>query len=748
MKIPYFCCIGAELKRYAQDFDFMNQVYLYKVPTDDSIDEVLSEDYFKAISNSVLQDDIIYIYEASAKTLHECRFDKQNGHITAVPLASDETLTGAVTSIIHDNLTPNKLLKSDENGKVAASEFSENDFVKVDGSSIMTGPLKMRSSISFKCAIAPSWDGVGFYKLNDNDSLTLMASMETTDGLCPATNNTYNLGKASHKWKDAYIARVITAIINNGSDIAVPVTNTPDTLALKSQVDLAANSGSQLYTTGVWYAKMYAASTVPTGAEYNGRNYADFSQVDNDNNPIIVIYEGQSGAWVETDRITPPAEYNGYVTITSKIWDIAEQTDQQGGEVLWSYNQKTFTPYPKIVSLLNQANTDLSNLTDTGANIANWSNNVTNCITEIPQDINLGLNAGTLTLKAGSKVYFPNGSGVFDTTTIANDLTATNQNNGTYMVFLTGPGGTLMLRNITLCYSGTTAPTPVQQYSAWYDTANNIMKYTGIYTTWSAGASLPIALVTVSGGEISSIDQVFNGFGYIGKTVFALPGVKGLSPDGRNADGTLKNNPVALQTVLTYTGSSTSDDVWLLHNTYIGHMRKQNLKYDAENNVNINAYGAIQVLCPFASSVTNAGVISNFKTKPAFHAVDYNDFATLETSKANTSLDNVSAGIDFVVESQFPTAENDYTWYRKYKSGWVEQGGIVSGASYQTINLPIAMADTNYTVFITDRRTGTTRDGNENAQVLLGNSTTTKVYVFLNSNVQGSYWEVKGMAAS
>ena len=40
------------------------------------------------------------------------------------------------------------------------------------------------------------------------DSLTLMASMETTDGLCPATNNTYNIGKASYKWKDLYVALI------------------------------------------------------------------------------------------------------------------------------------------------------------------------------------------------------------------------------------------------------------------------------------------------------------------------------------------------------------------------------------------------------------------------------------------------------------------------------------------------------------------------------------------------------------
>lgn len=33
---------------------------------------------------------------------------------------------------------------------------------------------------------------------------------------------------------------------------------------------------------------------------------------------------------------------------------------------------------------------------------------------------------------------------------------------------------------------------------------------------------------------------------------------------------------------------------------------------------------------------------------------------------------------DYVIETQLPTAENNYTWYRKYKSGWVEQEGTVS----------------------------------------------------------------------
>ena len=68
------------------------------------------------------------------------------------------------------------------------------------------------------------------------------------------------------------------------------------------------------------------------------------------------------------------------------------------------------------------------------------------------------------------------------------------------------------------------------------------------------------------------------------------------------------------------------------------------------------------------------------------------------------------ANADYVVESQLPTAENNYTWYRKYKSGWVEQGGRsgpyshVFGGTYMsaydadTITLPITMASTNVSI--------------------------------------------------
>lgn len=58
---------------------------------------------------------------------------------------------------------------------------------------------------------------------------------------------------------------------------------------------------------------------------------------------------------------------------------------------------------------------------------------------------------------------------------------------------------------------------------------------------------------------------------------------------------------------------------------------------------------------------------------------------------------------DYVIEWQSPTADNNYTWYRKYKSGWVEMGGIGRSAAasspFEAV-FPITMLDTNYTICV------------------------------------------------
>lgn len=623
MKIPYFCCIGAELKRYAKDFDFMNQVYLYKVPADDTIEEVLAQDYFQAVADTVLQDDIVYIYEPTTEMLYTCHFNKQNGHITA------EQMSNNIPS-----LTPDKILISDATGHITAGDVSL-DYIKnqllakvnIDGSSIMTGPLKFKAG-SFSGAIAGGLgDGISIYKLKADGSIdSEVASLTKTNGFTPGTTNAQNIGSPTLKWKDAHVARVIAAVLNNGYDIAVPVTNGPDTLALKSEVDTAANSGRMITDQGVWYAKMYSASTVPTGAEYDGTNYADFSQTDGDGNPVIKIYTGASGAWTLTDTITPPAEYDGYVPITSKIWDIVEQTNQQGGRILWNHQSKEFTPYPNIVDLSKVATTDMDNLTSTGQNISNWSSNVSNCITNIPQDIKLELSAGTLTLKAGSKLYMPNGVDTFDVITVASDLTidgGSGSFSGSGTLYYHYTNSSLAWYASSADSSGTTPPST----SNFYNTSTNTV-YRYRNDVQGAQLSFPLAHITVTNDVITSIDQVFNGFGYIGSTVFVLPGVKGLIPNGRNADGTLKNKySYNSTTVKTITPTNGARCICLSpYSAYADAPLANDFYYDKTKNMNCRTSDGVQreyAVCGTFTQ-TNSG-ITNFTVKTVFHALDYND---------------------------------------------------------------------------------------------------------------------------
>lgn len=78
--------------------------------------------------------------------------------------------------------------------------------------------------------------------------------------------------------------------------------------------------------------------------------------------------------------------------------------------------------------------------------------------------------------------------------------------------------------------------------------------------------------------------------------------------------------------------------------------------------------------------------------------------AELFNDKADVTALNVAAA-HVVVEFQAPTASNNYTWYRKYADGWVEQGGCYNSSNTTVINAykntvtwAVAFADTHYTV--------------------------------------------------
>lgn len=109
------------------------------------------------------------------------------------------------------------------------------------------------------------------------------------------------------------------------------------------------------------------------------------------------------------------------------------------------------------------------------------------------------------------------------------------------------------------------------------------------------------------------------------------------------------------------------------------------------------------------------------------------------------------AGADYVIEWQTPTAENNYTWYRKYKSGWVEMGGH---STSQTVTFPVEMADTSYEIQLT----GSCSSNNNNVTVHGWRDPTTTGFTtqgnVLNnksetsgSNASAKRWYVCGMSA-
>lgn len=181
-----------------------------------------------------------------------------------------------------------------------------------------------------------------------------------------------------------------------------------------------------------------------------------------------------------------------------------------------------------------------------------------NCITEIPQNIKLELNNGEITLKAGSIITYPNGTQV---QTAADKSRTSFAGSYTGILFATQGSGTLTnVYKFSNINSGTAAQKP--EWSSFYtgkvyfetDTKKMFLGGTTGWTEWAV--ALPIAVCTVTNSIITSVDYIFNGFGYVGSTIFALPGVKFLGSDGRNTNGSAKYTKttvtnVAMETVNT-----------------------------------------------------------------------------------------------------------------------------------------------------------------------------------------------------
>ena len=135
---------------------------------------------------------------------------------------------------------------------------------------------------------------------------------------------------------------------------------------------------------------------------------------------------------------------------------------------------------------------------------------ITNCLTKIPQDIKLELNNGTITLKAGSKVY--NGNGIMKTTTT--DITSANANYDGQVMLALSKDYDVLLTGFLTGETVSELPESTATFKIYFNTTDKKC-YLDTTDGWQE-CSLPIAIGTSTTTSWTSIDQVFNGFGFIG----------------------------------------------------------------------------------------------------------------------------------------------------------------------------------------------------------------------------------------
>ena len=463
--------------------------------------------------------------------------------------------------------------------------------------------------------------------------------------------------------------------------------------------------------------------------------------------------------------------------------NISEENKNKCIDYLEEYNQKVDKFNDEYEDCLQsiidrgidtRSNVDLSNLSEIGEKHFINKTQITNCILEIPQNINLEFNNGTLTLKRGSVVVVPNGmSGStpqYTYKTISNDISTSTISNGTGLsILMITPSNGFTANAVGAVSSGATAPSSGQ---LWYDTAKNLIKTSsnnGESWTIYTGVSLPIGIITRNTGDITSLNQIFNGFGIIGSTIWCDKGVKAFIPNGRNTDGTLNNIEITTSTVKLINRDIPSIGMWhftltsngdivdwddykivqsyndITINTCLYYVINENRMYYRTSQGIINENKNCYIGTFYNSEDSSNGRITALNTKLSYRAMDYNDFinngiSNIICTTAPTTVSTASAQRPAVVVENYV---NGTSGYYVRSDGYCEQWGyVLSVNKTTTITLLKKMIDTNYSIVCTGTES---TGGGDNGSMNAYNPTTTGFNIYNTSdNISNCYWKATG----
>lgn len=210
-------------------------------------------------------------------------------------------------------------------------------------------------------------------------------------------------------------------------------------------------------------------------------------------------------------------------------------------------------------------------------------------ILSIPQNIQLELSEGYLTLKAGSIITvpygttdlsstYPVGSTFLDGFEVVETEFANNKFflrvklntdlTGTLKGYTFIPHICIRLDTKSLNYDQTTISTDISGNAFYYNASSNLVQWVGTAGDTSRVLSIPIARVTLdSTNGVTSILNVFNGISWMGNVVFVNKGVTYSFADGRKSNGT-KNFLIKTTPYEQIINSGAGNGTWMLYQIY------------------------------------------------------------------------------------------------------------------------------------------------------------------------------------
>lgn len=308
-----------------------------------------------------------------------------------------------------------------------------------------------------------------------------------------------------------------------------------------------------------------------------------------------------------------------------------------------------------------------------------------------------------LIIPAGLVLDIPGSPGLTtNLTAITHDLVSTTN----CEIFLAQ--GTVI--EATEVYWQTTEPEDGQAgYLAWWNGTGWKFKSNDTGNVWRAANAVRVAKCIFTDGTLTRLS--FTGCRVLNKQLYAT-----------KAD--LENVSVAV------------DDITIT--------KKADGKIQASAMVNQNA----GVLKSWTGTLAQYTVLETKSDDTQYIITDDDSAGTNVYTKAEVDalVNSALASADYVIAFQAPTSANGYTWYRKYKSGWVEQGGRYPNRQNISTTMPVEMSDTNYSVVLTYETDSA--NSAQYASLSISTSKTTTTFTIKNAGSIYGGWQVSGMAAA